>query len=160
MIHSGSMGRDWGALGAIRRAVAKAIAIILITLGLAPAASPRAAAAQPAGDQEPAAGPRPRIGFFAAAGPAEARAEETMLRTPTPERERAWLRALTEEPHVAGTPEDRKTAEYVRDRLVDFGLKAEMTSYDVLLNYPKSVSLRLLKPETADLALRVVSRRF
>ena len=98
--------------------------------------------------------PQPRIGFFAASREAEARAETVLLKTPTPERARAWLRALTEEPHVAGTPEDRKTAEYVRDRLVELGLKAEMITYEVLLNYPKSVSLRMLKPEPAELALR------
>ncbi|HEU4402683.1 MAG TPA: M28 family metallopeptidase, partial [Candidatus Polarisedimenticolia bacterium] len=96
----------------------------------------------------------PEIGFLAASRPAEARAEARFLLVPTPERERAWLRALTEEPHVAGTPEDRRSAEYVRDRLVEFGLKAEMVTYEVLLNYPKSVSLKLLKPEPADLTLR------
>src|SRR5882672_3013277 len=98
--------------------------------------------------------PRPRLGFFSASREPQARAEAALLRTPTPERERAWLRALTEEPHVAGTPEDRKTAEYVRDRLQEFGLKAEIVSYEVLLNYPKSVSLRLIAPEAAELSLR------
>ncbi|PYS97449.1 MAG: aminopeptidase [Acidobacteria bacterium] len=124
--------------------------------GAAAAAIPLTFAADapaPAGPLLPGQ-PRPRIGFFAASRDPQARAEAALLRTPTPEQERAWLRALTEEPHVAGTPEDRKTAEYVRDRLQEFGLKTEIVPYEILLNYPKTVSLRLLAPEAAELSLR------
>ena len=98
--------------------------------------------------------PRPRLGFLAGSIAAERRAEREMLATPTPERERAWLHALTEEPHVAGTPQGRKVAEYVRDRLVEFGLKTEIVQYDIWLNLPTAVSLKLLKPEPASLSLR------
>ncbi|HXH27518.1 MAG TPA: M28 family metallopeptidase, partial [Candidatus Polarisedimenticolia bacterium] len=76
------------------------------------------------------------------------------LGTPSPQRARGWLKTLTEEPHVAGTPEGKRLAEYVRDRMRDFGLSAELVPYEVLLNYPKSVSLRLLKPEPMELSLR------
>ncbi|HEX9427440.1 MAG TPA: M28 family metallopeptidase, partial [Candidatus Polarisedimenticolia bacterium] len=131
-----------------------ATALATGTPALATDAAGMATGAEPVVRDSDGSGPRPRLGFFAGLRAAEARAEGVMLATPTPERERAWLRALTEEPHVAGTPEDRKTAEYVRDRLAELGLKTEMVSYDVLLNYPKSVSLRLLKPEPADLSLR------
>ncbi len=61
--------------------------------------------------------PRPRLGFLAGSREAERKAELDMLAVPSPERERAWLRALTEEPHVAGTAQGKKVAEYVRDRL-------------------------------------------
>src|SRR2546427_10293310 len=54
--------------------------------------------------------PRPRLGFLAGSVAVERRAEREMLATPTPERERAWLHALTEEPHVAGTPAGKKEA--------------------------------------------------
>ncbi len=49
---------------------------------------------------------------------------------------RNMLRTLTEEPHVAGTPADLKTAEYVRDKLKSWGWSAELVEYEVLLNYP------------------------
>jgi N-acetylated-alpha-linked acidic dipeptidase len=98
--------------------------------------------------------PRPRIGFLAAGRDAERQAEIQMLGTPRPDRARAWLRALTEEPHVAGTPQGKKVAEYVRDRLLEMGLKAELVPYDIWLNLPVSVSLKLLKPEPATLSLR------
>jgi N-acetylated-alpha-linked acidic dipeptidase len=109
----------------------------------------------PAGASGPdAEAPRPRLGFLAQSREAERQAERRMLGTPTPERERAWLRALTEEPHVAGTPQGKKVAEYVRDRLLEFGLKAELVPYDIWLNHPLAVSLKLLKPEAASLSLR------
>jgi N-acetylated-alpha-linked acidic dipeptidase len=99
-------------------------------------------------------GRRPRLGFIAATQEAQAKAEATFLATPTADRARSWLRALTEEPHVAGTAEGKKSAEYVRDRLVEFGLKAELNSYEVLLNHPRSVALRLTEPEPVELSLR------
>lgn len=98
--------------------------------------------------------PRPRLGFLAGSREAERKAEREMLAAPTPERARSWLRALTEEPHIAGTPQGKKVAEYVRDRLTEFGLKAELVPYEIWLNHPSSVSLKLLKPEAASLSLR------
>ena len=119
-------------------------------------ASAQAPAARAAGEAAGAASeaPRPRLGFLSAGRGAERRAEQEMLAVPTPERERAWLHALTEEPHVAGTPQGKKLAEYVRDRLVEFGLKTEMVPYDIWLNHPTTVSLKLLKPEAVSLSLR------
>jgi N-acetylated-alpha-linked acidic dipeptidase len=136
------------------------LAAVCVALALLPSGAPRAAEpGDRAGTTAPAeasglAPGAPAIGFLAASRDAEARAEQIFLRAPAPERERAWLRALTEEPHVAGTPADKRSAEYVRDRLKEFGLHVEINTYEVLLNYPKSVSLRLLKPEQADLSLR------
>ncbi len=123
-------------------------ALVLATLLVAALRAP-AAASGPDADA-----PRPRLGFLAQGREAERQAERRMLGTPTPERERAWLRALTEEPHVAGTPQGKKVAEYVRDRLLEFGLKAELVPYDIWLNHPLAVSLKLLKPEAASLSLR------
>src|SRR5262249_15941288 len=59
-----------------------------------------------------------------------------------------------EEPHPASTPADRKTAEYVRDRFIEFGLETEIVPYEVYLNVPKSQSLTLLVPEKVELSLR------
>lgn len=73
--------------------------------------------------------------------------------TPSPQRARQWLFALTEEPHVAGTPAQQKVVEFVRDRFKEFGLATEMVKYDVFLNYPKSVSLRITEPREEKLAL-------
>ena len=94
-----------------------------------------------------------RLGFLPASIEAQRQAEATFLATPTPEQARRWLRRLTEEPHVAGTPGDRAVATFIRDKLREFGLDADLVPYHVLLNYPKHVSLRLVEPAIQDLSL-------
>ncbi len=94
------------------------------------------------------------IGFLPASRDAQVRAEKVFLDTPTPDRARRWLAQLTEEPHVAGTPQEKKVAEYVLARFKEFGLEAAMTRYDVFLNHPKSVSLKLTAPVEMELNLR------
>jgi N-acetylated-alpha-linked acidic dipeptidase len=71
-----------------------------------------------------------------------------------PDSARRHLRLLTEEPHVAGTPADRATAEYVRQRLAAYGWDAQIVAIPVWLNYPKSVHLELLEPARETLAVR------
>ncbi len=95
----------------------------------------------------------PPTGFFESSVAAQLAAEEVMLATPTPEKARRWLAHLTEEAHVAGTEQERKVAEYVRDRLEEFGLETEIVRYEVFLNHPKAVSLRLVAPVAEELSL-------
>ncbi len=92
-------------------------------------------------------------GFFASSLPEQQRAESVFLATPTPEKARQWLVHLTEEPHVAGTRQQHRIAEYLREQLESFGLDAELVRYEVFLNYPRAVSLRLTEPEEIELAL-------
>ncbi|MGA7859673.1 MAG: M28 family metallopeptidase [Terracidiphilus sp.] len=49
------------------------------------------------------------------------------------------LKILTAEPHMAATPEDHKTAEYVAQKFRAAGLETEIVPYRVLLNWPKVV---------------------
>jgi len=49
------------------------------------------------------------------------------------------LKTLTVEPHLAATPEDHKTAEYVAEKFRAAGLETEIVPYRVLLNQPKVV---------------------
>ena len=83
-------------------------------------------------------GPTPGpLGFAPGSRAAQAVAEAHALAVPTPEKARSWLRTLTEEPHVAGTPADHKTALFVRDKLREWGWEADLAEYEVLLNYPQ-----------------------
>ena len=70
-------------------------------------------------------------GFAGSSVEAQARAEKTFVGTVTPASARQWLAALTEEPHVAGTPAEKKVADYVLERFKEFGLAAELVRYDV-----------------------------
>lgn len=94
------------------------------------------------------------IGFAAGSVEAQARAENVFLDTVTPASARKWLAALTEEPHVAGTPAEKKLADYVLARFREFGLSAELVRYDVFLNHPTHVSLKLVAPVEEELKLR------
>jgi N-acetylated-alpha-linked acidic dipeptidase len=91
------------------------------------------------------------LGFAPASRAAELEAEAQALSIPTPNSARAWLRTLTEEPHVAGTPADYKTAVFVRDKLREWGWKADLAEYEVLLNYPTYASLSLTRPTPQSL---------
>lgn len=94
------------------------------------------------------------LGFAAGSMEAQAKAEKVVLDTVTPASARKWLAALTEEPHVAGTPAEKKVADYVLARFKEFGLSAELVRYDVFLNHPRQVSLKLVSPVTEELKLR------
>ncbi len=100
------------------------------------------------------AGPPSILGFSPGSAEKEQAAETRALAVPTPENARKWLRILTAEPHVAGTPADRKTAEFVRDKLREWGWKADLAEMKVLLNYPQGKpALQIRRPHLIDLPL-------
>ncbi len=93
------------------------------------------------------------LGFAPASCAVELDAETKALAVPTPENARKWLRTLTEEPHLAGSPADYKTAVLVRDRLREWGWKTDLATYEVLLNYPAGkAEINLIRPVPKDLA--------
>ena len=114
------------------------VPFVAIFSGLSPAAGAASASApdpagSPAVESPVVSSP---LGFSPASRARQLEAEARAQAVPTPENARKWLKTLTEEPHVAGTPADYKTAVFVRDRLLEWGWKAEMVPYEVLLNYP------------------------
>jgi N-acetylated-alpha-linked acidic dipeptidase len=70
---------------------------------------------------------------------AQAKVEEKFLAVPDAKLAGQHLQTLTAEPHLASTPEDRKTAEYVAQQFRAAGLDTEIVPYRVLLNQPKVV---------------------
>ena len=65
--------------------------------------------------------------------------EEKFLAVPDAKLAGQELKTLTAEPHLAATPEDHKTAEYVAEKFRAAGLDTEIVPYRVLLNQPKVV---------------------
>ncbi|HEY6291325.1 MAG TPA: M28 family metallopeptidase [Terriglobia bacterium] len=63
-----------------------------------------------------------------------------------------FLRRLTAEPHVAGTPGDRRVTEFIADEFHRDGIETEIVEYKVLLSYPHKVSLELTAPDRVTLA--------
>ncbi|MGO9325204.1 MAG: M28 family metallopeptidase [Terracidiphilus sp.] len=70
---------------------------------------------------------------------AEAKLEEKFLAVPDPKLAGEDLKTLTAEPHLAATPEDYKTAEFVARKFRAAGLDTQIVPYRVLLDYPKVV---------------------
>jgi N-acetylated-alpha-linked acidic dipeptidase len=70
---------------------------------------------------------------------AEAKLEQKFLAVPDAKLAGEELKTLTIEPHLAATPEDHRTAEYVAGKFRAAGLDTQIVPYRVLLNYPKVV---------------------
>ncbi|MBI1799300.1 MAG: M28 family metallopeptidase [Candidatus Eisenbacteria bacterium] len=96
----------------------------------------------------------PIAGFRAADADAERSREAQVAATIRPDTLRRNLRVLTETPHVAGTPADRATAEYVLARLKGWGWNAHLESVPVYLNYPAESKLELIEPQSGPLSTR------
>jgi len=71
----------------------------------------------------------------------QAKIEEKFLAVPDAKLAGEALKTLTAEPHVASTPADRKTAEYVAQKFKAAGLETEIVPYRVLMNQPKVVKV-------------------
>ncbi len=69
----------------------------------------------------------------------EAAIEEKFLAVPSAKLAGEELKALTAEPHLAASPEDRRTADYVAEKFRSAGLATQIVPYRVLLNWPKVV---------------------
>jgi len=76
----------------------------------------------------------------------QAKIEEKFLAVPDATLAGQHLKILTAEPHMAATPEDRKTAEYVAQKFRTAGLDTEIIPYRVLLNQPKTVRVEAFDP--------------
>ncbi|MHB1557429.1 MAG: M28 family metallopeptidase [Isosphaeraceae bacterium] len=126
---------------------------LILTVLAAAGMDARASASASAGDGDPTGGPpAPAIGFSTTAFEKQHAAEARALTVPTPENARRWLGIVTAEPHVAGTPADHKTAIFVRDKLREWGWKADLVELEVLLNYPVDrPSLTLSAPKPVNL---------
>ena len=65
---------------------------------------------------------------------------------PDPKLAEEHLRILTQAPHMAGTPEDKATADYVAQKFREAGLETEIVEYRVWMNYPAEISVDMTAP--------------
>ena len=56
------------------------------------------------------------------------------------------MRVLTAAPHIAGSLEDKKTAEFVAQKFREAGLETEIVEYKVWINYPSEISVDVVAP--------------
>jgi N-acetylated-alpha-linked acidic dipeptidase len=102
-------------------------------------------AARSGGNAPASSGSTPTVfGFRDAA--AEQATESRFLAVPDSKLAEEHLRILTKVPHMAGTIEDKATAEYVAQKFRDAGLDTEIVEYKVWMNYPAEISVDLIAP--------------
>ncbi len=106
------------------------LSVLVVALTLLPSHTPPRSAAQAS------AGPS-AFGYTDFA--AEAATEAKFLDVPSAKLAGEELKTLTAEPHLASTPEDHKTAEYVAEKFRAAGFETEIVPYRVLMNQPKVV---------------------
>ncbi|KAG2215545.1 hypothetical protein INT46_000351 [Mucor plumbeus] len=70
--------------------------------------------------------------------------EKFIIDLPSNQSVRDYLKIYTSEAHLAGTPNDKKQAEWTRDQFESFGLETKIDTYWPLLNYPISHRLALV----------------
>jgi len=91
----------------------------------------------------------PIFGFRDAA--AESATEARFLAVPDAKLAEEHLRTLTKAPHMAGTVEDKATADYVAQKFRDAGLDTEIVEYKVWINYPSEISVDLTAPAGVEM---------
>ena len=72
--------------------------------------------------------------------------ESRFLAVPDAKLAEEHLRILTQAPHIAGSPEDKATADYVAAKFRDAGLETEIVEYRVWMNYPKQMNVEVTAP--------------
>jgi N-acetylated-alpha-linked acidic dipeptidase len=89
------------------------------------------------------------FGFRDAA--AEQATESRFLGVPDSKLAEEHLRILTKVPHMAGTVEDKATADYVAQKFRDAGLDTEIVQYKVWMNYPAEIKVDMTAPPGVEM---------
>ena len=98
---------------------------------------------------------QPPLGFTVSSAASYLDVEKKFLALPDAEQIRQAHLYLADQPHMAGTPRDRETAEWTRDRFQQYGLEnVQITTHDVLLPWPQEVSVELTAPKAWRAAMR------
>lgn len=89
----------------------------------------------------------PLAGYTATGSAAQRELERRAIAVPSPDSARRIARALTIEPHVAGTPAQERTRDYVNAELRKLGLRVETKSYRVYLPHATGVQVWRTAPD-------------
>ena len=77
--------------------------------------------------------------------------EKKFMAVPDPKLAEEHLRILTQAPHIAGSPEDKATAEYVARKFRDAGLDTSIVEYKVWFNYPSEIRVDMTAPTGVEM---------
>jgi N-acetylated-alpha-linked acidic dipeptidase len=83
-------------------------------------------------------------GYSAESSRAERQLEEKFRAIPSPENLRAYMQRLSARPHNVGSPYDKDNAEWIASKFKEFGLDAQIETFDVLYPTPKERAVELV----------------
>jgi N-acetylated-alpha-linked acidic dipeptidase len=92
-------------------------------------------------------------GYSPAAAAVERATEAAAAARPDSARARRASRTLSSEVHIAGTPADRRTRDYVLDAMRQMGLATQVRTYEVWMPQTTQVQLWRVAPDTLALPL-------
>ena len=100
-----------------------------------------------------AASQQSMIGYSAASAGRERELEASAVKRPSPTVAAAHSKQLSRETHVAGTPAQERTRDYVIDQMKKWGIETQVRTYDVWMPHPTSVHVAKVSPQPKELAL-------
>src|SRR5579883_276542 len=90
--------------------------------------------------------PAPFRGYSAESSAAERNWEGKFRAVPNPAALRAYMERLSARPHHVGSPYDRDNANWILAKVKEFGLDAQIETFDVLFPTPKERALEMVAP--------------
>ena len=93
------------------------------------------------------------VGYSAANAAKERGLEANAINRPSPTSASVHSRELSKETHVAGTPAQARTRDYVIAQMKKWGMETEVRAYDVWMPHPVSVKASRVSPAPKELAL-------
>lgn len=96
---------------------------------------------------------QPMPGYGAAGAATQRRIEADVIALPSPTSAAEAARVLSREPHVAGTPAQARTRDYVIERMRSWGLETEVRAYEVWMPHLTTVRVWRVSPDPRELAL-------
>ncbi len=133
----------------------RALSAVALLIGLAAVAGAQATTGdRPVGGGADRAAAQ-EVGYTPTDAAAEAAEEQRAIAVPSPAAAETYSRALSAQPHVAGTPAQARTRDYVVDLMRRWGLETEVRPYDVYMPHPTGVHVWRLGPggDSTELAL-------
>jgi N-acetylated-alpha-linked acidic dipeptidase len=96
---------------------------------------------------------QPLVGYTPSGSARERDLEASAIKRPSPTTAAANSKELSKETHVAGTPAQARTRDYVIAQMKSWGLDTEVRSYDIWMPQPTSVHVARVSPDPKSFSL-------
>lgn len=93
------------------------------------------------------------VGYSPSNAARERAVEADAIKRPSPSSAAAHSKKLSGETHVAGTPAQARTRDYVVAQMKAWGIDTEVRSYDIWMPHPTSVHVARVSPQPKEFAL-------